>query len=107
MGRLGGAQETRVVYLLGWLDRDGAVMAKDDRRHWLMRSLGAMQDSAMRAGPAAAASYTLVGSIVLLGTVGFFLDRWLGTSPWGLIGGLLLGVAVGFYELVKTTWRRR
>ena len=32
------------------------------------------------------------------------IDYWQGTSPWCLVGGLTLGVIVGFYELVKTTW---
>jgi len=82
-------------------------MGKDDRGNWFTRSVGAMQDSASQAGSAAAAAYTLVGAVVLLGAGGYGLDRWLGTSPWGLIIGLLLGIAVGFYELVKSTWQRR
>ena len=55
------------------------------------------------AGPAAAASYTLIGAVVGLGLAGWALDRWLKTSPWLLLGGLLLGMVVGFYELVKST----
>ncbi|HUL74387.1 MAG TPA: AtpZ/AtpI family protein [Vicinamibacterales bacterium] len=79
----------------------------DDRTHWLARSVGFLQDTVVRAGPAAAASYTLVGAILLLGGGGYALDQWLGTRPWLLLSGLLLGMAVGFYELVKTTWRRQ
>jgi len=82
-------------------------MPNDDRKPWLVRSFSVLQDTAMRAGPAAAASYMLVGAILLLGAAGYGLDQWLGTRPWFLLGGLLLGVIVGFYELVKTTWRRR
>ena len=59
-----------------------------------------------RAGPAAGASYTLIGAIMLLGGIGYALDAWRGTSPWFLLGGLLLGIVVGFYELAKTVWRR-
>ncbi|HKW02541.1 MAG TPA: AtpZ/AtpI family protein [Vicinamibacterales bacterium] len=81
-------------------------MAKDDRKHWLLRSLGFFQQSATSAGPAAAAAYTLVGAIVMLGGGGYLLDRWLNTAPWGVFVGLLLGIAVGFYELVKSTWQR-
>ena len=53
-----------------------------------------------------AASYTLIGAILLLGGIGYALDAWLGTSPWFLLSGLLLGIIVGFYELAKTVWRR-
>jgi F0F1-type ATP synthase assembly protein I len=52
-------------------------------------------------------SYTLIGAIVFLGGLGYALDRWRGTSPWGLIGGLALGLVVGFYELAKAIWPRR
>ncbi len=65
-----------------------------------------LQDNIRRAGPAAAAGYTLIGSIMLLGGGGYALDAWRGTSPWFLLGGLLLGIVVGFYELAKTVWRK-
>ena len=58
-----------------------------------------------RSGPAAAVGYTLIGAIVLLGGIGYALDEWRGTSPWFLLGGLVLGLIVGFYELAKTIWR--
>ena len=69
------------------------------------RSLKALQATVMRSGPAAMASYTLIGAIVLLGGIGYSLDEWRGTSPWFLLGGLLLGLIVGFYELARTLWR--
>lgn len=81
-------------------------MAKDDRKQWFLRSLGVLQTSASSAAPAAAAAYTMVGAIVLLGGGGYLLDWWLGTKPWGVFVGLLLGIAVGFYELIKSTWQR-
>jgi len=69
-------------------------------------SAQSFQDNVRRAGPAASASYTLIGAIVLLGAIGYGVDRWQGTAPWGLLVGLLLGVVVGFYELAKTVWGR-
>ena len=59
----------------------------------------------MRSGPAATASYTLIGAIILLGGIGYAIDTWQGTSPWFLFGGLVLGLTVGFYELAKTIWK--
>jgi F0F1-type ATP synthase assembly protein I len=81
-------------------------MAVKNRNRVLGRSLKAFQQSAMQAGPAAAAGYTLIGSILVLGALGYGFDAWRGTSPWGLLVGLGLGMAVGFYELVRTAWRR-
>lgn len=46
-----------------------------------------------------AVSYGLIAAIVVLGGIGYVLDRSLGTSPWLLIGGLLAGLAMGFYTL--------
>lgn len=54
--------------------------------------------------PYAAASYTLIGGIVLLGGLGYFADDWFGTSPWLLLVGLLMGILVGFYELIRVIW---
>jgi len=68
-----------------------------------LRPLKSLQDAANRAGPAAAASYSLIGAVVLLGGIGYGLDRWLGTAPWCLLGGSVLGMVVGFYELVMST----
>jgi F0F1-type ATP synthase assembly protein I len=72
----------------------------------LSQAAKSLQDNATRSGPAAAASYTLIGAIVLFGGLGYGFDWWRGTSPWGVFIGLMLGVVVGFYELIKSTWRR-
>ena len=79
---------------------------KDKGAFSLERAAKAFQQNVTRAGPVAAASYTLIGAIIFLGGIGYALDRWRGTSPWFLLGGLLLGIVVGFYELAKTVWRR-
>jgi F0F1-type ATP synthase assembly protein I len=81
-------------------------MPKDDGGDlFLARSLKYLQENVRRSGPAAAASYTLIGAIVLLGGIGYALDLWLETAPWFLLGGLLMGLVVGFYELAKAVWR--
>ena len=66
----------------------------------------ALQDNVVRSGPVAGASYSLIGALILLGGIGYAIDQWRGTSPWFLLGGLVLGMVVGFYELVKTVWPR-
>lgn len=40
--------------------------------------------------------------LVCLG-LGWLLDRWLGTAPWLLVTGLLLGSVVGLYEFIRVT----
>ena len=68
-------------------------------------SLRTVQDRVNEAGPAAAASYTLIGAVLGLGLIGYAIDRWRGTFPWCMVVGLFLGMVVGFYELIKSTRR--
>ncbi|MDE2934528.1 MAG: AtpZ/AtpI family protein [Chloroflexota bacterium] len=77
----------------------------DPDDHFLARSLQALQENVRRAGPAASAGYTLIGAILLLGGLGYLVDRWAATEPWLLLGGLFTGMVVGFYELAKTVWK--
>ena len=52
------------------------------------------------------ASYGLVGAILFFAAAGYLLDRWLDSSPWLLLGGLLTGMAVGFFGLLRAVRRR-
>ena len=81
-------------------------MGKKQSSISLKRSAESLQDNVRRAGPAAGASYTLIGAIILLGGIGYGFDQWRGTAPWGLFVGLLLGLIVGFWELAKVVWHR-
>jgi F0F1-type ATP synthase assembly protein I len=79
---------------------------EDNGKTPLAKSARALQHTAQQAGPAAGAGYTMIGAILLLGLIGYGLDSWRGTSPWFLVGGLLLGIVVGMYELAKTVWHK-
>jgi F0F1-type ATP synthase assembly protein I len=81
-------------------------MANRVRRFSLGRATRALQENVSRSGPAAAASYTLVGGIILLGGLGYAADGWFGTAPWLLVTGLVLGIVVGFYEIVRASLRQ-
>jgi ATP synthase protein I len=53
------------------------------------------------------AQLSAIGMTLVVATVvglagGYFLDRWLGTSPLFTIGGLLLGIAAGFVNLFRS-----
>jgi F0F1-type ATP synthase assembly protein I len=73
---------------------------------FLARSARRLQENAERAGPAAGAGYTLIGAIGVLGGIGYAVDHWRGTSPWFAVGGLLLGVVVGLWELSRTVFHK-
>jgi ATP synthase protein I len=56
-----------------------------------------------KSGIAYAAALTLFASVISLAAVGWLLDRWLGTKPWLLVAGIVVGAAVGFYQFVRLT----
>lgn len=43
----------------------------------------------------------LIGSLVGSALIGWLIDRWFGTSPWGLIVLLFLGIAVAFRQIIR------
>jgi ATP synthase protein I len=47
-------------------------------------------------------STELVAGVVVGGLIGWFLDRWLGISPWGFIVFVLLGFVAGMLNLLRS-----
>ena len=56
-----------------------------------------------KSGLAYAAALSLFAAVVSGLIAGWLLDRWLGTGPWLLVGGIVLGAAAGFYEFIRIT----
>ena len=52
-------------------------------------------------GRASVIGLHLVSGTLVGGAMGYGLDRWLGTSPWGLLFFLILGIIAGF----RNAWR--
>jgi len=42
-----------------------------------------------------------VAGILVGAAIGWLMDRWLGTKPWGMIVWLLLGFAAGILNLIR------
>jgi ATP synthase protein I len=47
----------------------------------------------------------LIGGVLVGLALGFVVDRFAGTTPWGLIGGVLFGFAVSIWMAWQTTKR--
>ena len=61
------------------------------------------QETNRKTGIAYSAAFSLFAAVLSGLMIGWLLDRWLGTKPWLLVAGLVLGAAAGFYELVRAT----
>ena len=56
-----------------------------------------------KSGLAYAAAFSLFACVMAGLILGWILDRWLGTRPWLLVLGLVLGAAAGLYEFIRTS----
>jgi ATP synthase protein I len=56
-----------------------------------------------KSGLAYAAAFSLFAAVVGGLIIGWLLDRWLGTGPWLLVTGIVLGAVAGFYEFIRSS----
>ena len=52
-------------------------------------------------GPVWSIGVNFSAGVAGMGLLGWLLDRWLGTAPWILLGGVLLGLIGGFYQFIR------
>ena len=65
--------------------------------------MAAEQDPGFKSlGELASIGMTMVAATVIGLAAGYYGDRWLGTSPWLLLAGLLFGIAAGFVNLFRS-----
>lgn len=43
----------------------------------------------------------MAGATAGLALVGYWIDGRFGTSPWGVLGGVVIGIVGGLYNLVR------
>ncbi len=56
-----------------------------------------------RSGLAYSAGIALFAAVVFMMVLGWGADLLLGTSPWGIVGGIILGSAIGFIQFFRLT----
>jgi ATP synthase protein I len=59
------------------------------------------EETNRKSGLAYAAAFSLFTTVVAGLIVGWVLDRWLGTRPWLLVSGIVLGAVAGFYQFIR------
>ncbi|HEY0097448.1 MAG TPA: AtpZ/AtpI family protein [Pyrinomonadaceae bacterium] len=57
-------------------------------------------------------SFALIGAVTVLSSsilscllLGWVLDRWLGTTPWLIVAGIIIGSVAGFMHLIRVMSR--
>lgn len=61
------------------------------------------EESVRRSGLAYSAGITFFGSVVFMLFLGWGADLLFGSSPWGLVGGIVLGAIIGFVQFFRIT----
>ena len=61
------------------------------------RNLFAMRSSWAGGGVGWTMAADIVTGTFLWGGIGWLIDRWLGTDPWVMVAGFLIGNAIGIY----------
>jgi len=74
---------------------------------FVARANESLQENLDANEPVIFASYGVIGAIFAFGGAGYLLDRWLGTGPWCLVTGLLVGLTVGLIVVVTAVRRSR
>jgi F0F1-type ATP synthase assembly protein I len=64
------------------------------------------EDPRRLVGDAWTLGFTLVGLVLVFAGLGYVLDRWAGTGPWFMIGGVFVGAGLGFAYLVAILFFR-
>ena len=61
------------------------------------------KDANRRSAVMYGAALSIFFSVLVGFGIGWALDMWLGTTPWMVVGGIVLGSALGFYEFIRLT----
>jgi F0F1-type ATP synthase assembly protein I len=58
-------------------------------------------ESARRVGLAWSAGVVFGGTIIFMLVLGWLFDLMVGSSPWGIVGGIILGSIIGFMQFFR------
>lgn len=62
-----------------------------------------MAETVRRSGLAYSAGIAFFASVVFMLILGWGADVLLGSSPWGIVGGIVLGSVIGFVQFFRLT----
>ncbi len=62
-----------------------------------------LAETTRKSGLAWSAGIVFFGSVVFMLVLGWFADLLLGSSPWGIVGGIVLGSIIGFIQFFRIT----
>ncbi len=79
--------------------------SEDRKIDFIQKNLKSIQKIIFQSSKAYTASYTLIASLIIFIFSGNYFDVLYDSSPFGLISGMCIGLAIGFYNLAKIIWK--
>jgi F0F1-type ATP synthase assembly protein I len=80
---------------------DGPDARKDEPVILSNYSPPSQDETIRRSGLAYSAGIALFVAVLIMGFIGWIADQLLGSSPWGIVGGIVLGSVIGFLQLFR------
>ncbi|MEZ5345044.1 MAG: AtpZ/AtpI family protein [Pyrinomonadaceae bacterium] len=62
-----------------------------------------LDETVRKTGLASSAAIVLFGSVTFMMLFGWFADFTFGTTPWGVVAGIIVGAVIGFVQFFRTT----
>lgn len=81
-------------------DESGAAKIHISQKPFTPESAG---ETARKSGLAFSAGISLFASVLFMLVLGWFVDLYVGSSPWGIVGGIILGAIIGFVQFFRIT----
>ncbi len=79
------------------------IEANDDQSNIVEYKPESKAEIIRQSGLAWSAGIAFFASVVFLLIIGWFVDLLVGTSPWGAVGGIIVGSVIGFVQLFRLT----
>lgn len=77
-------------------------MTEDDQKLTVEKDVSESEGETIRkSGLAYGAAITLFAAVLVFLGLGYAFDLWLKSAPWGMVGGVILGAIIGFYQFVR------
>ena len=87
---------------LARLDRDLEAVRDRQAAEAAKRRPDADPRQTATVGKAWSLAIEMVAAVGVSVFIGWWLDRWLGSAPWGLVGFILLGIAAAMWSAIRT-----
>ena len=73
----------------------------DKKKSFFINNIEKFNQTVGRSAYAASISYSILGSIIAFFLFGYLFDYFFKTKPFGVLGGVLIGVFSGLYLLAR------